>query len=115
MHGFLSIKVDGSLVAPGYFAFSNCYAVSRFDNGHFFYPGDSGCGVYVKYSDGRLKPLGIGFAFLNSETAVCRIDKIVDKLGLDIVSYIDIRKILMPSFQPRMSIQANHIEQMECS
>lgn len=58
-------------------------------NQTFFKDGDSGSGVYVIENDGTLKPLGIAFAYLQlqSKTAVCRIDEIVDKFGLQIVRY----------------------------
>lgn len=84
MHGLLSIKVDSQFSAPGYFAFSNCYAIDESDEGPFFTHGDSGSGVFVIDND-SLRPLGIAFAFLHSTTAVCRVDKIVKELALEIV------------------------------
>lgn len=83
----LSVRVNKSFLSRGYFAFFNCYAIENTSNEIFFNEGDSGSGVFVKESDGALKPLGIAFAFLNSQTAVCRIDEIVKSLDLTIVKY----------------------------
>uniref|UniRef100_A0A8W8NLM9 Uncharacterized protein n=1 Tax=Magallana gigas TaxID=29159 RepID=A0A8W8NLM9_MAGGI len=83
----LSVRVNKSFLSRGYFAFFNCYAIENTSNEIFFSEGDSGSGVFVKESDGALKPLGIAFAFLNSQTAVCRIDEIVKSLDLTIVKY----------------------------
>lgn len=83
----LSISVDKSFAANGYMSFYNCYEVldkTGFDP--FFKPGDSGSGVFVEKEDGTLKPLGIAFAFMNSQTAVCKIDAIVNELQLAIVN-----------------------------
>lgn len=83
----LSVRVNKSFLSRGFFAFFNCYAIENTSNEIFFREGDSGSGVFVKESDGALKPLGIAFAFLNSQTAVCRIDEIVKSLDLTIVKY----------------------------
>lgn len=85
-HNILSIKVDTSFLPNKYFVFYNCYAIGD-RREKFFKEGDSGSGVFVIESDGTLKPLGIAFANLNSQTAVCRIDEIVNKLDLEIVKY----------------------------
>lgn len=86
-HGILSVKVDKSFLSRGYFAFFNCYAIGNTNSQVFFTGGDSGSGVSVIEKDGTLKPLGIAFAYLNSQTAVCRIDEIIKSLQLNIVKY----------------------------
>lgn len=83
----LSIRVDKSFAAKGYMVFFNCFEV--IDNKGFktfFEPGDSGAGVFVEKENGTLKPLGIAFASMNSQTAVCKIDAIVKELKLAIVN-----------------------------
>lgn len=112
MHGFLTIKVDSQFLAPGYLAFSNCYAIKNSDNTPFFTHGDSGSGVFVIDND-TLRPLGIAFAFLNSETAVCRIDKIVQELALEIVGGPKNNQLQTVCFENRKSHQANKPERME--
>lgn len=42
---------------------------------------------FVIENDITLKPLGIAYAYLSSQTAVCRIEEIIKKLGLTIVKY----------------------------
>lgn len=42
---------------------------------------------FVIENDITLKPLGIAYAYLSSQTAVCRIKEIIKKLGLTIVKY----------------------------
>lgn len=42
---------------------------------------------FVIENDITLKPLGIAYAYLGSQTAVCRIKEIIKKLGLTIVKY----------------------------
>lgn len=81
------VIVGEPLVSRGYFTFFNCYEIGNEKNQTFFKDGDSGSGVYVIENDGTLKPLGIAFAYLQSITAVCRIDEIVDKFALQIVRY----------------------------
>lgn len=88
----LTVKVDRSSRSKQYMTFYNCYAIeNKSKNDFFFKEGDSGSGVFVNGKDESLKPLGIAFAFLLSQTAVCRIDTIVDKLDLKIVKYIENR------------------------
>lgn len=82
----LKIRVDKSFAAIGYMTFSNCFEVIDRGFGAFFRPGDSGSGVFVEKENGTLKPLGIAFACMNSQTAVCKIDAIVEQLKLDIVN-----------------------------
>lgn len=85
----LSFKIDESFMSSGYLVFMDCYSVIDIESENpFFKDGDSGSGVFLKGSDGSLKPLGIAFAYLFSETAVCKIDTIVDKLDLEIVKYV---------------------------
>lgn len=85
MEDSLTVKVDFS---RGYFAFFNCYAIEDIpDHRPFFREGDSGSGVYVMENGKPSKPLGIAFAYLDSQTAVCNIGMIVDKLDLQIVRY----------------------------
>lgn len=85
-NNILSVKVHHSILSRGFFAFFNCYAIGNTSE-VFFREGDSGSGVFVKESDGTIKPLGIAFAYMNSQTAVCRIDEIVKSLDLTIVKY----------------------------
>lgn len=84
-----TVRVGKTFLSRGYFTFFNCYEIGNEKNQTFFKDGDSGSGVYVIENDGTLKPLGIAFAYLQlqSKTAVCRIDEIVDKFGLQIVRY----------------------------
>lgn len=80
----LTIRVDTSFAARGFMIFYNCYSV--IDNGKsFFERGDSGSGVFVFANDGTFKPLGIAFASLKSQTAVCKIKTILDRLDLVLV------------------------------
>lgn len=83
----LQCRVDDSFMSLGFVLFNECYSVTDLET-PFFKGGDSGSGVYLIGSDGSLKPLGIAFAYLCSQTAVCKIDKIVDKLDLEIVKYV---------------------------
>lgn len=86
----LTVKVNRSFLSRGYFAFFNCYAIEdNTDIQPFFLEGDSGSGVYVMENGKPSKPLGIAFAYLDSQTAVCNIAMIVDKLDLQIVRYLE--------------------------
>lgn len=105
--------MDSQFLAPGYLAFSDCYAIKDSDNGPFFTHGDSGSGVFVIDND-SLRPLGIAFAFLNSETAVCRVDKIVQELGLEIVGGHENSQLQTICFANRKSHQAKKPERMDC-
>lgn len=80
----------------GYFAFFNCYAIGNTNNDVFFREGDSGSGVYVIENDGTLKPLGIAFAYMNSQTAVCGVNEIVERLNLKIVKYLTSQSLNVP-------------------
>lgn len=81
MDDSLSFSLNGS-------NFSNCYGIENInDDDPFFLPGDSGSGVYVIKNRKPLLPLGIAFAFMNWQTAVCNISNIVDRLGLQIVKF----------------------------
>lgn len=69
--------------------FSNCYTIENInDDDPFFLPGDSGSGVYVIKNGKPIMPLGIAFAYMNWQTAVCNISNIVDRLGLQIVRFV---------------------------
>lgn len=86
----LTVRVDTSFLSRGYIAFFNCYAVENItEQNAFFRQGDSGSGVFVIEKDETLKPLGIAFASLFSQTAVCKIDSIIQKLDLKIVRYLE--------------------------
>lgn len=86
----LTVRVNRSFLSRGYFAFFNCYAIEdNTDIQPFFLEGDSGSGVYVMENGKPSKPLGIAFAYLDSQTAVCNIAMIVDKLDLQIVRYLE--------------------------
>lgn len=83
----LSISVDKLYAAKGYMSFYDCYEVlDKTILNPFFKPGDSGSGVFVVKDDGTLKPLGIAFASMNSQTVVCKIDAFVNELKLAIVN-----------------------------
>lgn len=95
----------------GYIAFNNCYAVENMgEMNNFFRPGDSGSGVFAIEYGQILKPLGIAFAFLSSETAVCKIDTIIDELDLTIVRYGDSKQ----KQTENISSEKNQ-EPMECA
>lgn len=82
--GSVGVKRD---LTTGYtYQFDNCYLIkSTTKDKSFFCKGDSGSAVFVK-EDGKLKPLGIAFAFsANGETYACRIDKIVQAFNLSIL------------------------------
>lgn len=84
----LSCRIDKSLSSRECFCFFNCFAIENdTDDQPFFEPGDSGSGVSVIENENTLKPLGIAFAYSCAFTAVCKIDKIVEKLNLEIVRY----------------------------
>lgn len=95
MDDSLTVKVDRSFLSRGYFAFFNCYAIGgTTDDQPFFLEGDSGSGVYVMENGKPSKPLGIAFAYLDSQTAVCNIGMIVDKLDLQIIRYLENKESL---------------------
>lgn len=95
MDDSLTVKVDRSFLSRGYFAFFNCYAIEDIpDDQPFFLEGDSGSGVYVMENGKPSKPLGIAFAYLDSQTAVCNIGMIVDKLDLQIIRYLENKESL---------------------
>lgn len=82
----LVCRIDES---SGYLTFFDCYyVIDKEIEDPFFRDGDSGSGVFLIDDDGKLKPLGIAFAYLFSKTAVCKIDSIVDTLDLEIVRYV---------------------------
>lgn len=113
----LSIKVpvDTSCLSKGYIHFFNCYAIKNIAGKEaFFSQGDSGSGVFVEEEDTTFKPLGIAFASLLSQTAVCKIDTIVNKLDLTIVRY-KIKEDETPSSETKNTPQKIRSEPMECA
>lgn len=88
----LSVRIPKTdIKSYGYFAFFKCYGVGNRPNDNFMLPGDSGSAVFVIDNDSTHKPLGVGFALMSTQTAVCRIDTIVHKLDLQIVRYLNNR------------------------
>lgn len=86
----LTFRVETFFMSRGFIAFYNCYAVENIlGMNDFFKQGDSGSGVFVIENGQTLKPLGIAFAFLSSQTAVCKINRIINKLDLTIMRYGD--------------------------
>lgn len=111
MEDSLAVKVDVSFLSRGYFAFFNCYAIEDIpDHRPFFREGDSGSGVYVMENGKPSKPLGIAFAFMNSQTAVCNIGMIVDKLDLQIVRYRE-NKCSLKTFEELLNISDEKTEE----
>lgn len=87
-HGYLMNDTLSFPLFGSYFSF--CYTIENInDDDPFFLPGDSGSGVYVIKNRKPKIPLGIAFAFMNWQTAVCNISEIVDELGLQIVRYFE--------------------------
>lgn len=116
----LTVRVDTSFLSRGYIAFFNCYAVEDItEQEAFFRQGDSGSGVFVIEKDETLKPLGIAFASLFSQTAVCKIDSIIDKLDLTIVRYReDKQNQMLLSDKENTTVTENFLpetEPMDCS
>lgn len=95
-----TIRVGKTFLSRGYFTFFNLYEIGNINNKTFFKDGDSGSGVYVIENDGTLKPLGIAFAYLESITAVCRIDEIVTMFGLQIVRYKNSPSLIVTEEEP---------------
>lgn len=108
----LSIRINSFLSGLGYLSFFNCYAV---DTPEFFKEGDSGSGVFLIEKNGISKPLGIAFAFMDSCTAVCRIDTIVDVLNLTIVRYIESKSEQSLSAIIKTITEGQSEEPMDCS
>lgn len=109
-NSIFTVRVDKSFLSRGYFAFFNCYAIGNIKNETFFKEGDSGSGVYVLEKDETLKPLGIAFAYMTSQTAVFRIDEIVDKFGLQIVRYRN-----SPTFNVTKDFEPMDVTKNSCS
>lgn len=112
--------MDTSFLSRGYIAFFNCYAIEDItEQEAFFRQGDSGSGVFVIEKDETLKPLGIAFASLFSQTAVCKIDSIIDKLDLTIVRYReDKQNQMLLSDKENTTVTENFLpetEPMDCS
>lgn len=69
--------------------FNSVYYVTDINSDKpFFEPGDSGSGVFVLGEEIDL-PLGIaiGFSYEDECTFVCKIDKVLEDLDIDIVNY----------------------------
>lgn len=87
-HGFLisntlSIAIRDGLNYNNVYEFANCYEIRSSEN--FFNEGDSGSAVFVQNKDGKIKPLGIAFAFsADGITCACRIDHVVQAFNLSI-------------------------------
>lgn len=81
----LSFAIRGGLKNEHLYQFDNCYEIrSCEDKIPFFGAGDSGSAVFV-HEDGKLKPLGIAFAFsADGITCACRIDHVVHAFNLSI-------------------------------
>lgn len=72
------------------FPFYNAYVVDKIAKNQLFAKlGDSGSGVFVEEDDKPDKALGIlmGIATESQETFVCKIDTILNILGLELVRY----------------------------
>lgn len=76
-----SVCVDKDV--GGFYYFARCFSIESIGR-PFFELGDSGSGVFLMENGKPTKPLGIAFAklMINHDTAVCRIDKIVEAFGL---------------------------------
>lgn len=107
----ISIKVNSSFSAWGYFSFFNCFAI---DTPNFFKEGDSGSGVFVIEQNETLKPLGIAFAFMESYTVVCSIDTIVDELDLAIVRYSEDKSDQALGAMIKKATEKQSKEPMDC-
>lgn len=78
-----SIAVRRENQPDSVYQFDNCFEI-RSDKEDFFTRGDSGSAVFVK-EDGKLKPLGIAFAFsAEGSIYVCSIHHIVKIFNLSI-------------------------------
>lgn len=80
-----SVCVDKDFNLGGFYYFARCFSIESID-GPFFEKGDSGSGVFLVENGRPTKPLGIAFAkfLINHNTAVCRIDKVVEAFGLSV-------------------------------
>lgn len=88
-HNKLSLRMKGQLYK--HCIFKQCYAIEN-EEEVFFTEGDSGSGVFLRDNVGTLFALGIAFAYMDSQTAVCRIDTAVKELGVTLVSYSSIEE-----------------------
>lgn len=79
-----SIAVRSGNQHDSVYKFDNCFEIRSLNEKDFFTRGDSGSAVFVK-EDGKLKPLGIAFAFsAEGSTYVCNIHHIVKIFKLSI-------------------------------
>lgn len=83
-----SVCVDKDPNSGGFYCFFRCFSIESIGS-PFFKEGDSGSGVFLMENGGPTKPLGIAFAnhWIHQNTAVCRIDKIVEAFGLSVCQY----------------------------
>lgn len=67
----------------------DCYSISKEKSDDFSKKGDSGSGVFLVEKDKTQKPLGILIGGLTQSKLkiVCKIDKVLEKLGLKIVKF----------------------------
>lgn len=67
----------------------DCYSISNVESDVFSKCGDSGSGVFLVTTDNSRKPLGIlvGGYVISQIKAVCKIDKVLEKLELQIVQF----------------------------
>lgn len=67
----------------------DCYSIFKYKSDDFSKKGDSGSGVFLVEKDETQKPLGILLGGLTRRKLkiVCKIDTVLDKLGLKIVRY----------------------------
>lgn len=69
------------------YLFFKCYGIKPDEDTDVFADnGDSGSGVFLN-DNGSLKPLGIIIGSMNTKSVVCKIDKIVNDLSLQIIKY----------------------------
>lgn len=69
------------------YLFFKCYSIKAdTDTGIFSQNGGSGSGVFLN-ENGSLKPLGILIGSFTAKSIVCKIDKIVNDLSLQIIKY----------------------------
>lgn len=83
----MSARIDKTPFSGVFFSFDDLYVVQNQSKDKvFFEGGDSGSGVFLKKQN---QPLGIaiGHSETSPITLVCKIDKVLDKLDLDIVHY----------------------------
>lgn len=86
--------------------FNDCYSILNYEShgesgaGVFSKEGDSGAGVFLVGTEETLKPLGIliGGYKISQLSVVCKIDKVLKKLGLNIVQFAN-ERYWLPSIE----------------